>query len=82
MQVRVESYAGFKAEQRPQRFYLAERCFEVEEVLDQWYSPDAVYYRVRACDGNYYILRHCEQAVEGAWTLESFRRGQVLPAAG
>ena len=82
MQVRVESYAGHKAEQRPLRFSLAERCFEVEEVLDQWYSPDAIYFRVRAHDGNFYILRHREHPLEDAWTLESFRRGQPLPVAG
>ena len=82
MRVRVECYAGYRAEQRPLRFYLGEGCFEVEEVLDQWYSPDAIYFRVRADDANFYILRHREHPLEDAWTLESFRRGQALPAAG
>lgn len=82
MRVRVESYAGYKAEQRPLRFYLGSRWFEVEEVLDQWYSPDAIYFRVRAHDGDFYILRHREHPLEDAWTLESFRRGQALRAAG
>jgi len=77
MRVRVESYAGHKARQRPLRFYLAERCFEVEEVLDQWYSPDAIYFRVRAHDGNFYILRHRENPMEEAWTLVSFRRARA-----
>jgi hypothetical protein len=73
MQVRVECYAGYKAEQRPLRFYLRERCYEVEEVLDQWYGPEDTWFRVRAGDGNLYVLRH-SPAQEDAWTLEAFRR--------
>jgi len=82
MQARVECYAGHKSEQRPLRFYLGAQRYEVEEVLDQWYSPDAIYFRVRAHDGNFYILRHRQHPLEDSWTLESFRRGDALPAAG
>jgi hypothetical protein len=46
----------------------------VEELLDQWYGPDDVFYKVRADDGNLYILRHNER--EDEWSLESFRRRQ------
>ena len=74
MRMRVECYAGYKAEQRPQRFFLRERRFEVCEVLDQWYGPDDFYVRVRADDGNIYILRHSENPNQDLWTLESFRR--------
>ncbi len=76
MQVRVESYSGYKADQRPLCFYLHDRKYQVEEVLDQWYGPDDTYFRVRAEDGNIYILRHA--GPEGGWTLESFRRVRVL----
>ena len=78
MQVRVESYSGYKADQRPLCFYLRERKYQVEEVLDQWYGPDDTYFRVRAEDGNIYILRHSHAGSEGSWTLESFRRTRVL----
>lgn len=76
MRVRVESYAGYKADQRPLRFYLDEHAYEVEEVLDQWYDPDAIYFRVRAHDGNFYILCHHHQPNQEVWTLESFRRAR------
>ena len=75
MRLRVECYAGYKAEQRPLRFYLREQRYEVEEVLDQWYGPEDTYFRVRAGDGNTYILRH-SRGVD-TWTLESFRAGGV-----
>ncbi|MFQ5777873.1 MAG: hypothetical protein ACE5IP_07690 [Terriglobia bacterium] len=77
MRLRVESYAGYKADERPVRFYLRERLYQVEAVLDQWYSPGDTYFRVRADDGNIYILRHNQDPLEDAWTLESFRRAQA-----
>lgn len=73
-ELRVECYAGYKADEKPRRFYIGERRFEVEELLDQWYGPDDTYFRVRADDGNTYILRHAERDQADIWTLESFRR--------
>ena len=70
-EIRVECYAGYRADQRPQRFQLRGRLFEVEQVDDQWYSPEATYFRVLADDGNFYVLRHDE--VLDAWTLDAFR---------
>ena len=76
MRLRVECYAGHKADQRPQAFTLGERRLQVEEVLDQWYGPEDTYYRVRADDGNFYVLRHNQNPLDDAWTLESFRRAR------
>ena len=54
------------------RFQLGEREQIVEQVLDQWYGPDDVFFKVRTDDGNLYILRRSTSADE--WTLESFRQ--------
>ncbi len=70
-EIKVECYAGYKADQRPLRFTLGKNQLIVEETEDQWYSPDATYFRVRANDGNYYVLRHDE--TEDRWSLEAFR---------
>lgn len=70
-EIRVECYAGYKPDERPQRFQLRRRLFQVEQVDDQWYSPDATYFRVRADDGNFYVLRH--DMLGDAWTLDAFR---------
>jgi hypothetical protein len=72
MTVEVESYSGFKADERPLRFRLGERWLTVEEVSDRWYDPEATYFRVKTDDGGTYILRHDERGE--VWTLESFRR--------
>lgn len=74
MTLKVECYSGFKGEERPVRFLLDGQDHIVEEVLDQWHSPDAMYFRVRSDDGNVYVLRHTVSPQQDVWTLESFRR--------
>jgi hypothetical protein len=73
MNLRVECYSGGKADERPVRFYLGERVYFVEEVVDQWYGPNDVFFKVRADDGNLYILRQSRSMPEPTWSLESFR---------
>jgi hypothetical protein len=68
---RVECYSGYRVDERPLRFTLRDRTYEVADVEDRWYSPDARYFRVRADDGNFYVLRHDENV--DAWTLDAFR---------
>jgi hypothetical protein len=54
----VECYSGPKADERPVRFRLEGKQYGVEKLLDQWYEPDSIFYKLRANDGNLYILRH------------------------
>lgn len=70
-EIRVECHAGYRADEHPLRFELRGRRFEVDLVEDRWYSPNATYFRVRAHDGNFYVLRHDE--LRDAWTLDAFR---------
>lgn len=72
MHVTVEAYSGYKANERPCRFHLGDRRYEVLEILDRWYGPDSVYFKVEAEDRNYYILRY--RSEQDTWSLESFRR--------
>jgi hypothetical protein len=72
MKLRVECYAG-RADERPIRFCLDEREYMVEEMVDQWYGPDDAFFKVRADDGNLYILRRRTSAAEAEWSLEAFR---------
>jgi hypothetical protein len=81
-ELRVECYAGYRANERPIRFVLRGRSFEITEVEDRWFSPDAMYFRVRAQDGDYFVLRHDE--VLDIWSLDAFRSArerQALPEA-
>jgi len=72
MKVRVSAYSGYKANERPTSFVLGDHSYQVEEILDQWYGPDAIYFKVRANDRNVYILKYDSVAEE--WSLESFRQ--------
>jgi len=73
MHVQVECYAGRKAEERPIRFRLNEHEYKVEEVLDTWYGPEHVFFKIRADAGCLYILRHQTSVPDGDWELVSFR---------
>jgi hypothetical protein len=72
IRIKVECYAGYKAEQRPVRFILGDQALDVAEIEDQWYSPSSRHFRVRAGDGNIYVLRYDEEA--GRWSLDAFRK--------
>jgi hypothetical protein len=74
LKLKVKSYAGHKADERPLEFQLGEQVYGVRAVLDRWYEPDCTYFKVKASDGNVYILK---RLVGGVWTLESFRRDEV-----
>ena len=72
--IRVECYAGAKADETPRRFTLEERTVEVGEVLDRWYQvesepewPRADYFKVLAADEREYLLKHDLEADE--WFL-------------
>jgi hypothetical protein len=69
--VRVETYSGYRADERPVRLHLAERVLEIAAVEDRWYSPGETYFRVRTADGDHYVLRHTE--AQDTWTLAAFR---------
>jgi hypothetical protein len=71
VQIEVETYSGYRADERPLRFVLNGREYQVAEVEDRWYSPEATYFRVVAEDGNRYVL--CHDEAQKIWTLEAFR---------
>ena len=73
MKVEVVCYSGYKVDERPVSFRLGEREYRVEEIMDQWYGPQDVFFKVRAGDGNVYILRRRGATPEGEWSLEAFR---------
>ncbi|HNW29787.1 MAG TPA: hypothetical protein PKN50_15015 [Spirochaetota bacterium] len=73
IRLKVTCYEGSRAHERPMRFLLGEKRFEVTDVIDRWYGPDYLYFRVRADDGNIYILR-CDE-VNDEWELGLFQKG-------
>jgi len=74
MRVQVECYSGHKGDERPVRFRMEGREYRVDEVLDQWYGPEDAWFKLRADDGNVYILRHRTSVPGELWDLVSFRK--------
>ena len=70
--VQVQCHWGSNTLDHPDRFTLGDRDYAVEELLDRWYGQNDTYFKLRAGDGNIYILRH--NSVSDTWSLESFRR--------
>lgn len=72
--LKVECYAGYRADERPLRFTPqapAGQTHEVREVLDQSYGVGYRCFKVRADDGGIYILKHTD--TDDIWTMEAFR---------
>jgi hypothetical protein len=69
--VQVDTYSGYKADQRPVRVTLGGQTLEVVEVEDRWYSPGATFFRVRFANGERYVLRRIE--AQDVWLLEAYR---------
>lgn len=82
MQVRVECYSGYKADQRPLRFHLRGVPVDVLEIEDQWYGPHEEFFRVRAAGGNRYVLRHSLDPNQDLWTLEAYRASRGPGSCG
>ena len=80
----VECRAGHKADETPIRFTLDGVARKVIEVHDRWYDPEADYFKVRADDDCFYLLRHDHSS--DVWSLRYIRtrepRTMLAPPAG
>ncbi len=72
MTIHVECYSGYRGDEEPRAFRLGERRLTVVELLDRWLSLEHRYFKVKADDGDIYILRHAEGS--GEWTLAAYSR--------
>jgi len=61
--IHVDAYSGYKANERPRDFTVDQDLYEIAEVEDRWYEPDAMYFRVRTSEGKRYILRYASGAL-------------------
>jgi hypothetical protein len=71
MKIRVETYDGYRAGERPLRFHIGAKKRDVVEVLDRWFGEDHDYFKVIADDGGVYVLRYNRS--EDSWELTQYR---------
>jgi len=74
VQVQVEAYAGYRADERPLAFTFEGQRYEVSDIIDRWYegglSPrdqKLDYFKVRTVQGLEFILRY--SFVFDAWSV-------------
>ena len=67
--VRVKSYSGYKANERPLSFVIKGLEKKVVEIKERWIGPDTDYFKIKADDEKMYILRWNRQ--EDMWGIEN-----------
>lgn len=72
--IQVESYSGYKLNERPVAFLYGGERREIDEIVDRWYEGsmegdrDIIYYfEVKTKDGDVFFLRY--EVESGAWSL-------------
>ncbi|HET7207570.1 MAG TPA: hypothetical protein VFI95_13415 [Terriglobales bacterium] len=78
-EVKVDCYSGYKGEERPLRFRLNGRDYQVSRILEQWYEPGHALFKIQADDGDVYILDRDLSRRNDEWSLNPFRSA-VLPS--
>jgi hypothetical protein len=75
--IAVESYSGYKANERPVAFTFQGRRWEVSEIVDRWYEgglqaggPQVNYFKVRTVEGNVFLLRYL--SLFDVWSVCTF----------
>ena len=66
--IRVECYAGYKANERPTFLYIDDEKKVVENIIDRWAGEDHDYFKLAADDQKVYLIRYDRRA--DFWTLE------------
>ena len=56
--IKVECYSGYRADERPVNFIVNGRKLVVQQIMEQWRSPDSEYYKVLADDRRVYLIMH------------------------
>lgn len=76
----VETYSGYKADERPVAFRLGERRIAAREILDRWEGEDHAYFKLTDEDGTVYIIR--QDRSSDSWELVLMETPAAPPAQG
>jgi len=85
--IKVECYAGYKADEYPKYFYRNDKKFDITEISDRWYQGDvnpewpvANYFKVRTACGGQHILKH--EIENDSWYLVTQDEKEFPPLMG
>jgi len=77
--LRVECYAGHRADAEPRRLHIGRREVLVTEIIDRWLDSHHRYFKLRGDDGGIYLMR--QDTIEDRWEMtlyDSARRDETL----
>jgi hypothetical protein len=72
--LRVECYAGHRADTEPRRLRIGQREVAVAEIIDRWLDPRHRYFKLRGDDGGIYLLR--QDTIEDRWEMTLYDSGR------
>ena len=72
--LRVECYAGHRADSEPRRLHIGKREVLVIEIIDRWLDPRHRYFKLRGDDGGVYLLR--QDTVGDRWEMTLYDSGR------
>ena len=72
--LRVECYAGHRADTEPSRLHIGRRKVLVTEIFDRWLDPSHRYFKLRGDDGGIYLLR--QDTIEDRWEMTLYDSGR------
>ena len=78
--LRVESYSGYAADERPVAFRLGERRISVAEIVDRWYGEGHAYFKLMGDDGMQYLIR--QDRTSDSWELVLFEVPSPVKESG
>ena len=73
--LRIECYAGHRADAEPLRLHIGRREIAVTEIVDRWLDPRHRYFKLRGDDGGIYLLRHDTMA--DSWEMTLYDSGRL-----
>jgi len=74
--IKVISYAGYKAEERPKAFILHERKIRVHKISARWREEDKDCFKVASADGNTYLIRYARR--DDVWDAKKLRPNRSI----
>lgn len=71
MDIKVESYSGYRGEETPRYLLTEGRKIRIKKILDRWLAPDHRYFKIIDDDDALYIIRHDQKSWK--WELTFYR---------
>ena len=71
--LRVECYAGHRADTEPRYLHIGRRLIVVTEIIDRWLDPTHRYFKLRGDDDGIYLVRH--NSATDHWDMTLFVSG-------